>query len=181
MVGPIVAIFCALMAFADMHVGHGRVGGKGMAVAGLVLGIVGLLLNIAFGIAIYFMVHYTMKMVEATAKFENAVKALKSGDLDGATDLLAGPRSPSKAELKARILKAAADLGSIDRAELVRTDSGGTTGFRNVQMTMTWNLYGEHGDGHLTLDLWFDGNDWHVRDLRFGPGTVAPSTRRNWR
>lgn len=181
MVGPVVAIVCALIAFTDMHVGQGRVGGKGMAVAGLVLGIVGLLLNIAFGVAIYFMVRYTMKMIEATAKFENAVEALKSGDLDGATDLLAGPQSPPKAELKARIREAAAELGSIDRYELVRTDSSGTTGFRNVQMTMTWNLYGKQGDGHLTLDLWFDGDDWYVRDLRFGPGTVAPSTRRNWR
>jgi hypothetical protein len=176
-IGPLVAIFCALIAFADIHVSHGRVGGKGVAVAGMILGVLGLLLNIAMGVFMFFMFRYAMKMAEATVKFQKAAKALQDGDLDGAVDLVAGPTSPPKAELRARIRKAAAELGAISRTELARTDSAWTTGLGNVKMALTWNLHGADGEGHMTLDLRFDGSEWHVRDLQFGPGALPVRAR----
>ncbi|HLG43113.1 MAG TPA: DUF4190 domain-containing protein [Planctomycetota bacterium] len=171
--GPIIAIVCAIVAFSQIRSGAGSVTGQGFAVTGLVLGIAGLALHTMGTIGVVHVVMQVKHAIEAgQKKFEPVAAALRDGDVDKATELLSGPESPPKEELKARLVKAHADLGNVRRSELAKVDGKQSAGFSDLNFKFTWNLYGEKGDGHLELDVRYDGKEWHVRDLRIGQGTI---------
>ena len=171
--GPIIAVVCALVAFSQIRSGGGSVTGHGFAVTGLVLGLAGLALHTAGAIGILHVVTQVTRAIEAgQKKFEPVAAALRDGDVDKATELLSGPESPSKEILKERLGKAHGDLGNVKRSELAKVDGRKSTSFSDLNLKFTWNLYGEKGDGHIELDVRYDGKEWHVRDLRIGQGTV---------
>lgn len=170
--GPILGIVFGLIGLSK-----GRAPGRGRALAGTIVGGVGLVAHIVAALMIVAgiaaAVDYVERMARAAEEFRPAIEALERDDLDTAATLLAAKSNLTEDEIKARVFAAHEELGEVERTELARRDHSRSTGPNDVRVSLTWNLHGKRGDGNVTLDLHYDGQRWTMQDLRFKPGTVA--------
>lgn len=176
-VGPILAVVLGLVGLSSIAKSNGQLAGRGRALAGTIVGVVGVLAHgvVAASLVIGAVaaVNYLDRMTQALNEFRPAIEALERNDLDTAATLLAARSNLTEDEIKARVRDAFEQLGEVDRSELATQDASRSTGTSDVRVSMTWNLYGQKSNMHATLGLHYDGQRWTMQDLRFEPGTVT--------
>ena len=93
--GPINGLVLGFSAKAQIKKSEGRLGGGGMATAGIVLSIVAIVVAVVAGGLIYWAVKAIIEPIDRTNEF---IAAVNAGDVDAAYDLLA-PGTVTRSEL----------------------------------------------------------------------------------
>lgn len=93
--GPIIGLVLGFSAKSQIKKSEGRLGGGGMATAGIVLSIVAIVVAVVAGGLIYWAVKAIIEPIDRTNEF---IAAVNAGDVDAAYDLLA-PGTVTRSEL----------------------------------------------------------------------------------
>ncbi len=122
-IGPLVAIIVGFIGKANVGASRGRLTGGGIALAGILIGVLGIGFHIAAVAGSFWLGSKVMQIAKETEKQIAAINtAAQTGDWDAAAKELTAPGSMSREQVVAKFKQAESKYGTLSNFNIAQAD-----------------------------------------------------------
>lgn len=175
-IGPLLGLILGLVGRSSINRNPQQVGGSGVAMAAIILGVLGLIAHVLVGVGgAYFMKQMVVMVEEMQKQMEAVQTAAEKGDWDTVGNELSGPGSLPKEEIVAKFKEAESRYGTLGKLEAAQNEPDQAEMQRDWTawpMRVTFNGDGPHGKFNMVVDIRRVNNRFQVRSLEFRDGHV---------
>lgn len=174
--GPLLAIVFGIVGKVNVGNSQGRLTGGGMAIAGICLGVLGLLGHGVFVGGSIYLASKTVAMIKEIETQMTSVKtAAEKGDWEGVAGELTGPGSVSKEEVIGKFKAAEQKYGKLagfDLAQMEPIQSEMQKDMFSWPFRLVFNADGDKGPCNMNVNIKRVGSKFQVTSLEFQEGHV---------